>query len=79
MKYLCECSSYVFLGQYLPTSAENNEECCGENEESQQFHCKLRHFRHVSYRPYFILYIACFPVAQTGAPVLHLILGSIRH
>lgn len=35
MKYWCECSSCVFLGQYLPTSTENNEECCGENEESQ--------------------------------------------
>lgn len=79
MKYLCEYSSYVFPGQYLPTSAENNEECCGENEESQQFHCKLRHFSCVSYRTYFILDIACFPVAQTGTPVLYLILGWVRH
>lgn len=75
MKYLSKCSSFIFLGQYLSTSAENNEECRGENEESQQFHCKLRHFRHVFYRPYFILDVACFPVAQTSAFMLYLILG----
>lgn len=59
LKFLCKCSSYVFLGQYLPSSTENNEECCGKNEESQQFHCKLRHLKHVCYRCYFMRDITC--------------------
>lgn len=32
---LCDFS-YWFLGQYLFTSLEDNEECCGENEKYQQ-------------------------------------------
>lgn len=79
MKYLCKWSSYAFLGQYLSTSSENNEEHCGENEESQQFHCKLRHFKHVSHRCYIILDIACFPADSIGAPVLYLILEWVSH
>lgn len=59
LKYLCKCSSYVFLGQYLLTSAENNEECCRKNEEPQQFHCKLRHLKRVFYRCYVMRDITC--------------------